>query len=445
VLALCLSALLVRQEMERRRAAIEFQVFRVMTGIMDECAAGHPFDASLWRDLSGFGLYSESGAALVRYGTAPVSLAEPEMIPGPGLSDLVGSSMIIVRRTGAASGFDGSARPFRGPGGFGRLMAPMGDRMRGFMNGRMADRPPRNLALPAPTGFVDGFMFIDINVAQKIREGRFVLFLVVFFLAMFFAIIGVLVAYSRRIVGYRERERETAHLVQLGEAARTLAHEIKNPLGIIRVQCATLRRTISEERGKNVSVIEEETGRLALLTDRLRDFLNNSEGRPEFCDAKRFLDECSRRYEGQLDILPYEGPEVTVYIDPARMMQVLDNLIANAREASVTGDGADAAEGTDLSSGNGGRKLPELSLALRRNTACFTVADSGCGIAGEIRSRLFEPFFTTKARGSGIGLALARRFMEQARGSLSYADRPGGGSVFTASLPGVKREESDGR
>ena len=278
--------------------------------------------------------------------------------------------------------------------------------------------------------FIKGFVYIDYGVAGMLREGRYALVFVLFFLAAFFSIIFLLVVYARRLVAYRERDRETAQLVQLGEAARTLAHEIKNPLGIIRVQCATLRRTVPEDRVRNISVIEEETGRLTLLTDRLRDFISSSAGKPETRPAARYLEECARRYDGSIAVIPYDGPAVSISIDPSRMMQVLDNLIANAREATALREETAGHETI--------AELPELSLMVRRNLAVFSVADRGPGISEENRGRVFEPFFTTKARGSGIGLALSRRFMEQAGGTLSFAPRQGGGCAFSASLPCIK-------
>jgi signal transduction histidine kinase len=65
------------------------------------------------------------------------------------------------------------------------------------------------------------------------------------------------------------------------------------------------------------------------------------------------------------------------------------------------------------------------------------VLDRGSGIPPEIAPRVFEPFFTTKERGSGIGLALARRIVEEAGGTLSYRGRLGGGSIFTIALPAL--------
>jgi two-component system NtrC family sensor kinase len=77
-----------------------------------------------------------------------------------------------------------------------------------------------------------------------------------------------------------------------------------------------------------------------------------------------------------------------------------------------------------------------LTAGVAKGSVSFQVSDRGCGVAPENRPRLFELFFTTKPKGSGIGLALSRRYMEQAGGSLDYHEQPGGGSVFTARLPG---------
>ncbi|HNY16372.1 MAG TPA: HAMP domain-containing sensor histidine kinase [Treponemataceae bacterium] len=442
-LAIALAVLFVRQVMERNRAMIEFHVFRVMAGILDEYSGSRSFTPSDWPGLAGFALYDESGSPFMRYGSAPERLPNPGAIPFPGVSDLSGSSMTIIRRTGSGPGPEVPSPTAPEERGFMRGMRPMMGASRAGPSVRMPHMLLKRGGIPgiaAPGGaesgsgeFIKGFVYIDYGVAGMLREGRYALVFVLFFLAAFFSIIFLLVVYARRLVAYRERDRETAQLVQLGEAARTLAHEIKNPLGIIRVQCATLRRTVPEDRARNISVIEEETGRLTLLTDRLRDFISSSAGKPEARPAARYLEECARRYDGSIAVIPYDGPAVSVSIDPSRMMQVLDNLIANAREATA------GREATAVSEASAPREaaaeLPELSLTVRRNLAVFSVADRGPGISEENRGRVFEPFFTTKARGSGIGLALSRRFMEQAGGTLSFAPRQGGGCAFSASLP----------
>jgi len=391
--------------MERRRAGIEYQVYQIMTGIVDVYNSGGAIDPSYWPDLNGFGIYSTSGNSLYRFGTAPEALANLEDISPRGESGLEGSSMTIIRRTGAVMPMRTDNMNRRG---MRQMMPPM--------------MPP-----PDASRMQSGrFVFIDIDVEKLLREGRLVFVAVVLLLSVFVGIVALVIFYSRKLAMYRDREQNTAHLVQLGEAARTLAHEIKNPLGVIRVQCATLRRTLPEERQKNIGVIEEETERLVLLTNRVRDFLHNSDGNPILCDPLYFLEQCRVRYPSRIVVAGAAETSASVLIDRERLVQVLDNLIVNALEASETVS-----------------DLPEISLAVVKNRVQFRVSDRGSGVAAENRERLFEPFFTTKTRGSGIGLALARRFIEQAAGTLWYEERAGGGSVFVVSLPCAKKGETE--
>lgn len=420
------SVLFIQIEVKRQHAAIEYRVFQIMTGIVETWSSDSSFDPRHWPDVTGFGVYRSSGISVYRYGTAPAYLEREKMNRTQVLLAGSGTTMMMVRQLGFIP-------PMHGGFGMDLLNAPppklmdsdLGEpamRVPGMM-GDLANNPMRG-----PGG---RYAFIEINVASLMREGWLVISAVAVAFALFFGIVFLVVSFTRTLQSYRIREQESAHLVQLGGAARTLAHEIKNPLGVIRVQCATLRRTVPADRHGNIAVIEEETARLTTLADRVRDFLHTSTGNPRPCEAMPFLGICRERYEGK--ILVENAPAgpvaaATVFIDPDRMMQILDNLIVNALDASETaaGNGAD---------GEGSPLMPELSLSVQRGTVSYTVSDSGCGIAPENRKRLFEPFFTTKARGSGIGLALARRFAEQAGGTLSYMPRPGGGSVFTLTLP----------
>ncbi len=406
-LTLFLAVLVLRQEDARRRDGLDMEAFQILAGVTDLWNETGTFDPGLWRGVAGFGVYGAGGAAVYAWGTAPRALYASRLAAPGGETLLEGDSLRLVRRIGTAPSYRGAEgrRNMMGAGGMG--MGMMGSPM-------------------APSRYV----LIDLDVSERLRQRTPLLYLVSFLLALFVALVVLVVLFYRRLAVYRERERETAHLVQLGEAARTLAHEIKNPLGVIKVQCATLKRTVGEDRAKNVTVIEEETDRLAQLTDRVRDFLHSSPGRPETRSARSYLDQSRDRWGDRLSVAEpgEDSARCAVSMDPARLTQVLDNLIANALEATAATALPETA-------------LPELSLACRRGRVSFSVADRGTGVAEEYRSRLFRPFFTTKATGSGIGLALARRFAEQAGGSLSWSDRPGGGSVFTVTLPaaaGVK-------
>lgn len=433
-LSLSFVVLLFGQASLRNRRDAEFYAFRVMTGVLDVYAFDSDFDPAYWKELNGFGVYAGNGEALYRYGSAPRELENPARVGDSGLVRVSSHSVVLIRKMGSMPG------PHMRHGMFGAISddAPPGDDRllrelvpdsRGFERRRLRDAPegmrPRMPGMMRSGRYV--FADVDMQAFSRVRRLRFIsLFALI---AVFVASLALVFVYSRRVARYRAREAENAHLVQLGEAARTLAHEIKNPLGVIRVQCATLTKILPSEFLRNVSVIEEETARLALLTDRLRDFLQNTAGNPRLVSAPEILASCAVRYAARIDVADWKGGAVAVFVDPDRLVQTLDNLLANALESQS-------------------REVPRLSFEVRQGSAVFTVADRGTGVAPELRSSLFTPFFTTKPKGSGIGLALSRRFMELAGGSLSYAERQGGGSVFTATLPivadAISRGDGDG-
>ncbi len=421
-LSLLFAVLLFGQDSTRFRREAEFHAYRVMTGVLDLYAFDPEFDPSLREDLNGFGVYSGSGTALYRWGTAPESLENPSRVGTSALVRVQDRSVVIIRKMGAMPGPRMRHGLFGVPGeeprmADDRLMGELlPDALGHPMRGRGDAPPGRRSPMGGMSVRMSRYVFADVGMESFFRARRFRSLSLAVLIAVFVASLALALVYSRRIARYRAREAENAHLVQLGEAARTLAHEIKNPLGVIRVQCATLGKTLPDAYKRNVSVIEEETARLAQLTDRLRDFLQNSEGAPRLVSAAGVVARCADRYAGRAVVAPWHGGEVTVRVDPDRLVQTLDNLLANALES-------------------GSPEPPTLSLETRQGKAVFAVADRGSGVAPEHRASLFTPFFTTKPRGSGIGLALARRYMELAGGSLVYSERPGGGSLFVATLP----------
>ena len=393
VLGLMFFALFFRIETIRQRSQVEYRALQIQSALVDVYHTGMAFNPDEWPEVSGFGMYSVHGESLFRYGSAPDSLDRAADIPLSGTQKIEGSAMTIVRRMGSAPG------------------------VRPMMQGRMRNAPMMQgrQNMPLMSGQPQ-YSWIEINISGSLSQSRWALFLLALFVSVFALVVLLAVYNARKLSEYRERERTSFHLVQLGEAARTLAHEIKNPLGVIRLQCATLRRTVPEDRLRNIDIIEEETARLAGLSDRIREFLDNSDGTPELVHTGAILNRLRERYGDRLSVAESSGGNLLVYIDPDRLMQILDNLVSNAFDA-------------------GGSEPPMLGLETSRSLLLFTVSDSGPGVAPEHRSRLFELFFTTKTKGSGIGLALAAKYAKQAGGAVAYAPRTGGGSIFTLSLP----------
>ncbi len=231
---------------------------------------------------------------------------------------------------------------------------------------------------------------------------------------------------------YRRRIEEQRNLVVLGNAASTLAHEIKNPLLSIRLQARILEKTCPASAQREIGIIHDEVERLSALSHRVGDYLRDPAGNPCPVDPRDVAAEVGRRLCG-LDILTpgteYESPSCSesgarVFIDPERLRSILENLVRNALEST---GGVEQDEG----------RIPDVFIELSETEkgVRIDVLDRGQGLTPEAAGRLFDPFFTTKSRGTGIGLSVCKRFVEAAGGTIRLENRSGGGCVARVELP----------
>ncbi len=228
--------------------------------------------------------------------------------------------------------------------------------------------------------------------------------------AVLMILLGVL---YRRTLRYRRQIDEQKQLVWMGEAARALTHEIRNPLSAIRLQTGLLRKTSHDPDNPQLRVIDGEVERLRTLASRVRDFLKSPTGEPHRVELSSFIRDLGERFGEEVSIA--EGPtDIDVAIDGDRLRSVVENLITNALEA-------------------GGSPV-RVQVSATRATATIRVRDSGPGLAPQDLMKAFDPFFTTKAQGSGLGLAIARQFVMAAGGRLYLVSRSGGGIEAVVSL-----------
>jgi signal transduction histidine kinase len=219
------------------------------------------------------------------------------------------------------------------------------------------------------------------------------------------------------------------NLAAMGRLTATLAHEIKNPLAIIRGSAQRLGRLEPEARRMAAFVVEE-TDRLSRTVTRYLDFARGSDagGAAETGDAVAALEATLDLLEGELRArgvaLDRAGRLETapVALDNESLKQLYLNLILNAVEAMP----------------RGGHLL--VSLAERAGRIEVGIADDGEGIPPGTLKRLGSPFFTTRAAGSGLGLFLARRLAELAGGELRIQSEVGRGTACTVRFP-VKRSQ----
>jgi len=219
---------------------------------------------------------------------------------------------------------------------------------------------------------------------------------------------------------HQQRLVDTEKLAGIGRLAAGVAHELNNPLGVILGYAKLLERRADEEARADLRVIQDETLRAKEIVEGLLDLSRPQEAPGESVDLRAAVDEVVGRL-GDAGLL--EGVAVAVrgaaaaQGSPAKLRQVLSNLLRNAAEAS----------------GRGGRV--EVLLSQASGEARVAVSDSGAGIDEGVRARLFEPFFTTKERGTGLGLAISRGIAHAYGGDIEASNARGGGALFTLRLP----------
>ena len=220
---------------------------------------------------------------------------------------------------------------------------------------------------------------------------------------------------------YRNSFARHEQLVKLGSAARTLAHEIKNPLSAITIQSAILKKTISEENKEELEIIDHEVQRITNLTDKVSEFLKQPSGTPEKIELLKFLRELISITGNKVTVKNNNINSAVVLFDRDRLRSIFENLIKNATESTVSTDGRDPEVG--------------IEVKIKKKLVYVSVIDHGDGIPLRVRDKLFDPFFTTKLNGSGIGLSISKQFLEAQSGALKIIKTGPGGTVFRITLP----------
>ena len=249
-------------------------------------------------------------------------------------------------------------------------------------------------------------------------------------LANNFAVMTEAIARFQREAGQRER------LASLGRLSTVIAHEIRNPLMIIKTAIRTLRHAeIPEaERGEALRDIDGEVVRLNRLVEGVLDFSRPIQFDLGAVDVNRVCQAAATSAmagthprEVFLSLDPGLPPIVT---DGERLHGVLVNLLTNARnalDARKVGPGAGAIDGR-----------PDLELVTRRaagDRVVITVRDRGVGIEAENLPRVWEPYFTTRRGGTGLGLAIVRNVIDGLGGSIAIESRPATGTEVHIELP----------
>lgn len=229
---------------------------------------------------------------------------------------------------------------------------------------------------------------------------------------------------------------QSSKMMAVGQLAAGMAHEMRNPLGIIRTQSYLLRNSagLDENAKKSLGFIDENVKRAGRIIDNVMNFWRGGSGREEVLNVRESMK--------SIEALQYEelrkknvrvglecDERLTLRCDPEAMKHILLNLLSNAADAVEPGGSI------RLSAGWDGERLTLIC------------EDDGCGIQPENMESLFNPFFTTKppGKGTGLGMFIVYSEVEKLGGSIEVESEPGRGTRFTISIPerGGRTDEAD--
>ena len=229
--------------------------------------------------------------------------------------------------------------------------------------------------------------------------------------------------------------RRSESLAAVGQATTQVAHEIRNPLGSIRLGVSMLRDSVNDQEALNtIELVERGIKHLNKLVVDVTQYSRQKELERSSVDLHESL-------ERSIDLVNDKIAEKNANVerefadraivgqwDAHQLRQVFVNVIANAIDASH--ENASVRISTELVTTDGNSDGQP-----RRPYARIRIVDEGKGMDKATRDRIFEPFYSTKKRGTGLGLAIVKQIVELHGGKINVASEPGKGSEFRIDLP----------
>ena len=220
--------------------------------------------------------------------------------------------------------------------------------------------------------------------------------------------------------------RKNEKLTTLGLLSAEIAHEIRNPLTVIKLlfQTLDLQFDATDPRSKDAELITERINHLETIVERVLGFSHRNHNTKSRNNISTLVEESLQLVRLKLNQLKIEvsfecpGGELYVEANKGQIQQVILNLIFNASQAI---------------SKSGGKI--HIKLFQDNEMAYFNIRDNGHGIPESIKERIFESFLTNRSEGTGLGLSIAKRILASHRGTISLIKSDPEGTIFEFALP----------
>jgi len=231
---------------------------------------------------------------------------------------------------------------------------------------------------------------------------------------------------NRRLLETEKELARSERLAELGMLSAAVAHEINNPLAIIRGNAELLQMSLPDgsDNQEEVGEILDQSGRISRIVGGLLTLARQERRQVSRFEVTLLLDEILDRIGHQMPLKSfiierdYRSFSCLLEGDREQLRQVFTNLILNALEAM-----------------EGAGTLTVGAASAPSGLCTITVTDTGPGITPEQRERLFTPFFTTKQNGTGLGLAISWGIVRSHGGTIEAHSAPGAGARFVVTLP----------
>jgi two-component system sensor histidine kinase HydH len=288
---------------------------------------------------------------------------------------------------------------------------------------RWADGDPADAGQAPRPGFANQRLAVELDSAsaRELAAGaRLTLLADLVAAALLLGLSAVFWRLSRQAEMVSAQLARDRQLKALGEMSAVLGHELRNPLTSLKGHCQLLLEKLATDHPgrRGAETVLRETVRLEKLSRQILEFARTGTVEPTDEDPVAVAKAAAEAAGAASVQINVDGETQPWPLDRVRMEEVLTNLLRNAVDASPEGQPV------------------ALTVTVRQGLALtYEVRDHGEGLPPGEEARVFEPFFTRKTKGTGLGLALARRIVEGHGGELAAHNHADGGAVFRVSLP----------